>query len=138
MKNLETSLIELKNKINSYKSVASDEVNCDFDELCAAANSPHEFILETFKFDTEWDREMMDYLLKATDLEAANYLLEVFLPKFEDFMNSYAEWCAGDDVVVVDGCYLEHTTQWNKRFSAQELMKFYVKEYCFEELKLQN
>lgn len=85
MQNLETSLVELKNIINNYKLVASDEVNCDFNELCDAANRPHEFILETFNFDTEWDQELMDYLLKATDLEAANYLLDIFLPKFHQY-----------------------------------------------------
>ena len=139
MQNLEISLVELKNMINNYKLVASDEVNCDFNELCDAANGPHEFILETFKFDTEWDQDLMDYLLKATDLEAANYLLDIFLPKFEKFVQNYGQWINGGDVEKIgEDTYIEQTTQWSKKFTEDELMQFFVREYCFEELKINN
>ena len=130
-------LIELKRKIEFYEIVAYTPNHWDDNVICDAANRIHEFIFETYKFNSEWDEDMANYLLKATDIEAANYLMDEFFPRFEQFIKEYVEWYRDGNVVKMgEDNYIEQTTQWKKKFTEEELMKFYVKEYCSVNHKL--
>ena len=127
-------LIELKSKIDFYKTVANHSTHWDYDEICDAANRIHEFILEVYKFNTDWDVELMDYLLRASDKEAANYLLNDFYPRFEEFIKSYANWFWDGNVMSIEkNLYSEQTTQWKLKFTEEQLIKFYIKEYCSDQ-----
>jgi hypothetical protein len=127
-------LIELKSKIDFYKTVANQSTHWDYDEICDASNRIHEFILEVYKFNTDWDVELMDYLLRASDKEAANYLLNDFYPRFEEFIKSYANWVWDGNVMSIEkNLYSEQTTQWKLKFTEEQLIKFYIKEYCSDQ-----
>ena len=137
----------VKEKIRRYKAKAEwckdnlEEIlawDC-WDVLDNQANYVHEFIFETYKFNTEWDEDMANYLLKATDIEASNYLMDEFFPRFQQFIESYVEWYQDGNVVKMgEDNYIEQTTQWKKKFTEEELMKFYVKEYCSDQFNINN
>jgi len=140
----------VKEKISRYKAEAEFcEKNIEeiyglshwtmLSDLNESANAMHEFIFETYKFNTEWDEDMANYLLKATDIEAANYLMDEFFPRFEEFIKSYVEWYQDGNVEKMgEDNYIEQTTQWKKKFTEEELMKFYVKEYCSDQFNINN
>ena len=143
-------LLKLKEKISRYKAEAEFcEKNIEeiyglshwtmLSDLNESANAVHEFIFDTYKFNTEWDEDMANYLLKATDIEASNYLMDEFFPRFQQFIESYVEWYQDGNVVKMgEDNYIEQTTQWKKKFTEEELMKFYVKEYCSDQFNINN
>jgi len=72
---------KLTELIVTYQSVANCTSSSD-DELIDSANAIPLYLYDN-GYDAEENDELMDYLLKATDKEAANYWLKNFLPKFK-------------------------------------------------------
>ncbi len=68
--------------IDSYcvKSKLQQDVEKD---LTDDQNAIFEHLLYNMDYNCEKDQEMSDYMLRATDIEAANYYSKVFLPKFK-------------------------------------------------------
>ena len=72
---------KLTELIITYQQIANSSTSSD-DELIDSANAIP-FYLYDNGYDAEQNDELMDYLLRATDKEAANYWLNNFLPKFK-------------------------------------------------------
>ena len=53
------------------------------EDLTDWQNAIFEHLLYNMDYNCELDEEMSSYMLKATDIEAANYYSKVFLPKFK-------------------------------------------------------
>ena len=68
--------------IDSYWLTSIDTKNLK-EDLTDEQNAIFEHLLYNMDYNCEKDEEMSRYMLKATDIEAASYYLEVFLPKFK-------------------------------------------------------
>ena len=77
----ERQLIILEVLINNFHVKAHSEEDLD---LTDDQNAIFEHLLYNMDSDCECDEEMVDYMLRATYKEAANYYLEVLLPKFKN------------------------------------------------------
>jgi len=75
---MKVDIQKLTELIVTYQSVANSSNSSD-DELIDSANAIPLYLYEN-GYDVEENDELMDYLLKATDKEAANYWLNNFLP----------------------------------------------------------
>jgi len=72
---------KLTELILTYQQIANSNTSSD-DELIDSANAIPLYLYDN-GYDAEQNDELMDYLLKATDEEAARYWLNNFLPKFK-------------------------------------------------------
>ena len=72
---------KLTELIITYQQIANSNTSSD-DELIDSANAIPLYLYDN-GYDAEQNDELMDYLLKATDKEAASYWLNNFLPKFK-------------------------------------------------------
>lgn len=75
--------------IGNYQTLAETK-STDYNSLDDANNAIFLHLYEQ-GYDVEKDEAMVDYMLKATDVEAANYWANVFLPKFlndTNYLNS--------------------------------------------------
>ena len=143
-------LLELKEKINVYKLHAKfckenieEILACDcwsaLDDLHSSSKDVHKFIFETYKFNTSWDLGTLHYMSIKDPVETSLYLYFDFFPRFESFIKEYVEWVQGGNVEKInEDTYIEQTTQWIKKFTEEELMKFYVKEYCSDKFNINN
>ena len=77
---------KLTELILTYQQIANSTTSSD-DELIDSANAIPLYLYDN-GYDAEQNDELMDYLLKATDKEAASYWLNNFLPKFKQ-LNKY-------------------------------------------------
>jgi hypothetical protein len=71
---------KLTELILTYQQIANSNTSSD-DELIDSANAIPLYLYDN-GYDAEQNDELMDYLLKATDKEAAKYWLNNFLPKY--------------------------------------------------------
>ena len=62
---------------------ADDPLFADAKDLTDYQNAIFEHLLYNMDYNCELDEEMSSYMLRATDMEAANYYSKVFLPKFK-------------------------------------------------------
>ena len=76
----EGQLIILEILINNFHVKAYSKEDLD---LTDEQNAIFEHLLYNMNYDCERNEEMSNYMLRATYEEAANYYLEVFLPKFK-------------------------------------------------------
>jgi hypothetical protein len=72
---------KLTELIVTYQNVANCTTSSD-DELIDSANAIPLYLYEN-GYDAGQNDELMDYLFKATDVEAAEYWLTKFLPNFK-------------------------------------------------------
>lgn len=75
---MKVDIQKLTELILSYQQIANSSNSSD-DELIDSANAIPLYLYEN-GYDVEENDELMDYLLRATDKEAANYWLNNFLP----------------------------------------------------------
>lgn len=78
---MKVDIQKLTELIVTYQTVANSSNSSD-DELIDSANAIPLYLYEN-GYDAEQNDELMDYLLKATDVEAAEYWLHEFLPNFK-------------------------------------------------------
>ena len=78
---MKVDIKKLTELIVTYQSVANSPTSSD-DELIDSANAIPLYLYDN-GYDAEQNDELMDYLLKATDVEAAEYWLTKFLPNFK-------------------------------------------------------
>jgi len=78
---MKVDIQKLTELILTYQQIANSNTSSD-DELIDSANAIPLYLYDN-GYDAEENDELMDYLLKATDKEAANYWLKNFLPKFK-------------------------------------------------------
>ena len=78
---MKVDIKKLTELIVTYQSVANSPTSSD-DELIDSANAIPLYLYDN-GYDAEQNDELMDYLLKATDVEAAEYWLNNFLPNFK-------------------------------------------------------
>ena len=69
---------KLTELITNYQKLANSNTSSD-DELIDSANAIPLYLYDN-GYDPEKNDELMDYLLKATDAEAADYWLNNYLP----------------------------------------------------------
>ena len=79
----ERQLIILEKLINNFYVKAHCEETWEDLDLTDEQNAIFEHLLYNMNYNCERNEEMSDYMLRATYKEAANYYLEVFLPKFK-------------------------------------------------------
>ena len=73
---------KLTELITNYQRLANSNTSSD-DELIDSANAIPLYLYDN-GYDVEKNEELMDYLLRATDVESANYWLNNFLPTFKN------------------------------------------------------
>jgi len=65
------------------QNIEEDIVFFEAKDLTDYQNAIFEHLLYNMDYNCELDEEMSSYMLRATDMEAANYYSKVFLPKFK-------------------------------------------------------
>ena len=75
-------------------------------------------------YNPEHFEDLSDYMLRATNIEAANYYEDYFFPRFELFH----QWVESDNVVRGNN-YLTQCTQYKKEMDLNTLFNYYLKEY---------
>ena len=78
---MKVDIQKLTELIVTYQQIANSNTSSD-DELIDSANAIPLYLYEN-GYDAEQNDELMNYLLRATDLEASEYWLNNFLPNFK-------------------------------------------------------
>jgi hypothetical protein len=98
-------------------------------EVYGASRVINTIIVDQLKWDEVKDLDYLeDRIITHMGWEGGPKLnrKEIVNNMYEEIL----EWMRDDNVERVgDNTYIEQTTQWKKKFTLEELIKFYIKEY---------
>ena len=123
MTKLELAILEFKTQ-----SIRQNECADLTDEWNSVCQHIHDL-----GYNPEHFEDLSNYMLKATNIEAANYYEDYFFPRFELFH----QWVESDNVclgyhrekVEWTNNYLTQCTQYRKEMDLNTLFNYYLKEY---------